>query len=285
LNLMLGIMFGIFSMFGFGVANYLLSIASRSIGALRAAFWYELLAALLLAILALFLFSGTGINTTTVCEILLASLLSATAVLSFSKGVRIGNVEAVTTVSCAYGAVAAVLGFVLLDEKLAPLQMLCIGLIVVGTIVVSFRPRTKGARGRNALGIEYALLAMACWGGWSVLIGLLVKEMGWFTAALLTTVSTPVFLLAYAVLAGEGMAIKRRSLPLIAALAAISAATLIAFNLGLTYSYVDIVTPIAAASPAVTIVLALAFLKDRLSLNQKAGIALIIVSLVALAAA
>jgi uncharacterized membrane protein len=51
------------------------------------------------------------------------------------------------------------------------------------------------------------------------------------------------------------------------------------FNLSLTTEFVSIVGPIAATYPAVTVMLAYVFLKERVANNQKIGIAAILTGL------
>lgn len=53
-----------------------------------------------------------------------------------------------------------------------------------------------------------------------------------------------------------------------------------AYNLGVTTAFVSIVSPIAATFPAVTIVLAYIFLKERVVNSQKVGIVAVLAGLI-----
>lgn len=272
-------------MLGWGVSNFLLAIASRRIGAFRTTLWYQLISLVILAFLSVFLLRYASISTYTLFVIAFTAFTGIVGLMAYNKGMQVGNVPIVATVSSAYGAITAVLGFLLLKEALSLPQALCIGLIVIGTVAVSFHSEGKKGGRKDGLGVGYALVAMVSWALWIFLIGYLVKTIGWFAASLYPLMFTIVFMFLYGGAAKTELTIKCGIVPLLLLIAVIDTVAFLSYNLGVTYSYTDIVAPITAASPVITVLLALVLLKERLTLNQKLGVLLVLVSIVALAMA
>ena len=75
-----------------------------------------------------------------------------------------------------------------------------------------------------------------------------------------------------------------KNLSAIVIIAILNLAALLAYNLGVTYNYTTIVAPISAAAPAVTILLAILLLKEKLATDQKFGIILVLIGLILLSA-
>lgn len=286
MSLAIGLLFGISSMLGYGICNYLLAVASRRIGALKTALWYQFIGLAVLMILAVFLLNYNGMSAPTLGLAALAGLIGIVSIVSYSKGMEVGSVPVVATVASTYGAVAALLGFLLLQEALSPLQALCICMVVAGTVAVSFRPTRSRSGGRKTrLGLNYALVAMFGWAAWVFFMSLLVRSIGWFSAALFPFVFGVIFMLLYSGMSRMDVGIKPSILPLISAIAVLEIIGFLSYNLGVTYSYVDIIAPIVAASPAVTVLLSLLFMREKLYLNQEFGVLLVISGLVLLAVA
>ena len=62
----------------------------------------------------------------------------------------------------------------------------------------------------------------------------------------------------------------------------LSASGYIGYSIGIEEGLTSIVTPIAAAFPAVTVILAKVFLKEKLNVNQAAGISITISGIILL---
>ena len=272
------------AMLGFGVQNYFNAIASRRLGGFRTSFWFQLLLLAMLLVMGIFLFTSSAIDTTLLVLIVFAALMSAMAVVSFNIGLQVGSIPVVATVSSAWGAVSALLGFIFLSEVITGFQFFCIGLIVIGTLFVS-SSKKPGAlrRPRKDSGMEYALLAALGWGVYFFLLRFLVTILGWFSAALLTILPGIFIMLAYSRVAKVDLSIKKSSLPILALIAVIDLVAFLSYNIGVSYSFAAIVAPISAAAPVVTITLAVIFMNEKLANHQKEGILLVITGLILLA--
>ncbi|MCL5427833.1 MAG: DMT family transporter [Candidatus Marsarchaeota archaeon] len=280
---MTGIIFGIISMLSFGFNNFLVAIMSRRIGAFRATFWFQAFGSLVLLALSFFLFQHFAATPYVIALILLVSLVGVLALLAFMKGLEVGNVPVVATVSSGWSIVTVLLSVVLLGEGLAPTQTLAIALAIAGTLLLSYRPRARmRPHSKKDTGLKYAFMVVIGWGLFYFLLNLLVRDIGWFTALFITTPIGFAMQALYGVIARSRMTIARGRIPRLAMMGAINVAGALAFDLGVTYNYAAIVAPITAAAPLVVVVLGVAFLKERLMRNQTLGIALVITGLILL---
>ncbi len=204
-----------------------------------------------------------------------AALVVTTAYLALYKGLRVGKVSLVTPISACWALVTVLLTSLLLREPLTQLQVLAVGLAVLGGSSASFRWRDLMGFGIRsaASGVQYALVAMLAFGAYYVLLDVLVSEMGWFLPILLVRIAMVAILVVGSAASGEGVArpIGVGKLVLLAGLLDFMA--FLFYSIGINVEYSAIVAPISAASPVVTIALARILLGERLETNQKAGVA------------
>lgn len=284
MNGLIGLSFGLASMLCFGVQDFLMARASRKVGAFKTSLWVNIVSFGVLLAMALFLFNYTAIGIGTLALIAVAAGLSFTGLISFNKGLRVGNVSIVATVASGWGAISAILGVVLLGERITGLQMLYICIIVIGTILVSFELKNiLGVRQKKrVLGLECAIVTVFAWGAYFFLVSVLVGIFGWFTAAFLVTAPTLAIFLIYGARTRSGFGVSTSELPLVLGVGGLSIIGFLAYSIGVSYNYTAIVAPVSAAAPAITIILALLLLKERLANNQKLGMVLILIGLILL---
>ncbi len=283
-DLFIGIVFGIFAMIGFGVQDFLIAKMSKQIGSFRTSLWYILLSFVIFIILALFLFSYNSINLFTIILLLLTGFVLVMAILSFTKGLEVGNISIIATIGNTWGVVTAVLGFVIIGQKINNFQILDICLIIIGTVLISLNLKDilKLNPKKLHMGLKYAFIAAFTYGLYFFLLSLLVKSLGWFDAAFLVIIPTILFLLLYGTLTSKKLNVKSNYLLFLALIGVLGIVGILSYNLGVTYNYTDIVAPISSASPLITIVLASLLLKEKLTNNQKVGVAFVLAGLVLL---
>jgi len=88
---------------------------------------------------------------------------------------------------------------------------------------------------------------------------------------------------AYGALIKTEMKPNRGSLGLLIVIGVLNVIAFLSYDLGVTYGYTAMVAPVSAASPIITVSLALIFLKEKLALDQKIGILLVLVGIILLA--
>lgn len=132
-------------------------------------------------------------------------------------------------------------------------------------------------------GADYALYAMMFWGAGSFLLIVLVDKLGWLIPILLVYI----FYFIYSVLYVGAVHIEFKKIKpalLITALTGILATTgFFAYSVGIVLNYTAIVIVLLGAAPTLTVILALTRLKEKIEINVKIGVILILISLVLLA--
>lgn len=163
----------------------------------------------------------------------------------------------------------------------------------------------KTKRGKLALGIEEGLIAMLFWGISATLIIFCIRKMGWFLPLLIMRIIMILILSLFMAAKKKPFKIpaydkvifhiimKRKvqpsenlvKMPVLIPIILIGIFDVLAFffyNLGVLNYNAAVVISVSAISPAVTIILARVFFKERLIPNQALGIIGILTGLIML---
>ena len=278
-----GILLALASMMAWGVYDFTIAIVSRKVGALRTSLWVTVVTALAFALLLI----TYGIPALTLPQLMLTLSVAVAAVvgiLSFTKAFRVGQVTVVSPIVSAWVVVTILLSIVLLNEKLDPVQSVGIMAIILGGVLISFKwDDLVHVRWKNAMkGVGYALLSLCASGFYFFLLSVLTSQIGWFPAAFLYNI--PMIAMFIVI----GAATERRiAFPidrygiLTIVVGVLSFAAVLTYSAAVSYSYTALVAAIVSASPILTVMLAMALLKERLRYSQLFGIAMVIAGLIA----
>ncbi len=280
----IGLAFGIISMLGFGFQDYLMAKVSKNINPFKTTFWLESIVLVLLLILSIFFYTYSTISIQTAALLVLTGIVGMVALFSFNKGFEVGQIAVIAPISSGWGAVTAILGVLILSQAITGMQRLDVGVIVLGTVLTSFELRDirKIRTSKRPLGLKYAVITLFGWGIFYFLLGILAKTLGWFSTSLYLVFLIVVIMVAYGIITKSEFKVKREEYPILVVLAILSLLGLLAYNIGVTYYYASIVAPVSSVAPVITVILALIVLKEKIAANQKLGIALTILGLVAL---
>lgn len=126
--------------------------------------------------------------------------------------------------------------------------------------------------------IAWSLAAVLCWGAWALLNKRALRTLSWEHLLIADWVAYTVALLVLLVVRADPRALVSRDggIALMAAVSSVVAAG--AFYLALRSGPAVTVTPLSSLYPAVTVVLALVFLRENPSLHQWIGVALAILA-------
>ncbi len=286
MNSIIGILFGVVSMFGFGFQNFFQVKLVKKYGPFRFSLWLLGIATIMILIFAPFLYNYSPLSLFIISIILLTAIFDFIGIFAFTKGQQVGNLSVVVTIANAWAAVTVVLGVVLLHEILSAFQIFDIALIIIGTVLVSLELKnlSRSATRVRKLGVECALVTVFGWGFFYFLLSFLISSIGWFPAALLETAASAMVFLAYGIISKRELALPKVALPYLLFICVLNFIGFIAFNIGVTYNYAAVVAPITAASPIVVILLAGFLLKERLEKNQIIGIAMVLIGIILLSA-
>jgi bacterial/archaeal transporter family protein len=202
--------------------------------------------------------------------------------LGLSKGMRIGNASIISPITSVYPVITIFLSLIFLKEPITAFQSFCIVLIIIGTVLISLNLKNilKSDARKTHLGIEFALISLVGWGLFFFFISILTTQVGWFESMLLATIPQLAFFLLYGYITKDKFRISTNSLPKLSFMGFLAFLGFIGYNLGVTYTYTSIVTPISAASIVIVVILAVLLLKEKLELYQILGILMVILGVV-----
>lgn len=194
-----------------------------------------------------------------------------------------GNVSVVSPITSSWAVVTTLLASIIFKEILTPLQIVGIAIIFIGIFLASTKLKElkKSIKQGASNGVLEAVIAMFAWGLTYTLNKPLVDLAGPIMSILFIRILSFLFLFSWI-----GMVRVKVTFPtkwiflLLIGSGLLDVIGLITYNFGITTEFVSIVSPIAATFPAVTIILAYIFLKEKLVNNQKIGIVAILTGLV-----
>ena len=283
--LYIGLLLGIFAMLGFGVYDFFLALLARRIGTLNSVFWFQLgSVALYLALYASISFVFHSVYRLNLLNIILisgAALLGILPLIAYVKGLRSGSVSIVSATASGWGAITAILAFLIFKESFSSLKISLIALIVAGTVAVSYSRSGKKLESTGAL---YGIAALLGWGAFFFIAAIIVSRVGWLAFAVFQSIPSTAFAYAFCRTSRSEVFMKKKDILLLAAVCIIGTAAFIAYNIGVGYgNYVSIVAPVSAASPMITITMAYLLLGERMEISQKIGIVAILAGIILLA--
>ncbi len=208
-----------------------------------------------------------------------SGLLFSLGYVFYYQGLERGLVSIVSPLSASWLAVTTVLAAILFNESIGPAKGGLIVLVLVGIVVISAR----GGSGASLAGVWYGLATMLTFGVAFTLWKPIVEEVGPYIAVVSVRLVATVALGSYlAVKRPVGATFTRGAVVMVIASAALDSLGFVAYNLGIETEDVSLIAPISASYPVVTLALAWAFLRERVSAVQMAGIVVLLGSVVAL---
>lgn len=274
MNALLGVLFGLLSMSGFGIVDYVVGGSAKKIGAFRTSFWGLASRMPMMLILIPIFMKGYNLNAFLLAVIALAGIAAAAGALGLSKGMRVGNISIISPITASYPIVTILLSLAFLNQQITPIEEACIALIMLGTVLVSLNIANilKSGTRKTHLGIEFAMVSALGWGFFFFFITVLTEHVGWFASMLFVSVPQFLFYLAYGHFNKEEFGTFSSNSKAFLAIGILGIIGFIGYNVGVTYTYTAIVTPISAASIVITVLMAVALLKEKLTIHQKFGI-------------
>ena len=273
-------------MFGWGISDFLVAFSSRKIGYFSTYFWTQI-ASLSIAIAYFFInpfkFEIFKISQSIIL-ILLSSFLYFVATLAFYKGLVKGQISLVTPVGSSWPLITIILSVIFLREFLQLNHTIGFALIIFGIIFVSLNIKEvlKIKKFATLPGSVEGVIAMVGWGISLFLIVPVSRTVGWFLPVLILRAFGILFATGFIMLTQYSPRInfKISFFTLFFLIAFLDMIAFFGYGFGVKEASASIIAPIAASSPAVTVVLARIFFRESLFLNQIFGIISIITGLI-----
>jgi len=283
---LLSILLGIGGMFGWGIYDFLGGVFSKQIGSFKSLFWSQLAGLISIFLLALWLKADMVISSTTILAAI-AAIVYSVGYLFFFKGFEKGNVPIIAATMNLWTVFTMFFAFVLMGQRLTATKSIGVLLIIAGATLASIDwGRIRHQKPQLSLGVKEAILGAFFFGIFWNISEIISEEIGWLSTTLLVKLGIVIFLFVFALAQKQEIgrlnsSAKIKAVILLMGVIEVGAVSLV--NYGLTIGDAILITPIASALSIVTIMLAVVFLKDRVSKPQGLGIVMAIVGIVATA--
>ena len=297
-----GLLTGLGAALSWGTLDVFSALASRRIGSLKVTTGIQVVGAVV--IVALALATGTSFPTDPAAVVgsAIVGVLGAGAYLAYFTGLRIGPIAVVSGMVAAYGGLTVVLAVVVRGESLTVVQALGAALATVGVILtgVAFDGSLRGTRFASP-GVIFAVVALVLFATMSIASDIVIDVADWLEVLLVARVTNAVLslgILAVALTVGRRLAQPllmgeggpdampgrpdRAAILLVVLSGVLDVAGLLVFMIGLSTAETWLVGLASSFGPAVTIIVAVAFLGERLRPIQWIGLAGVLAGMIAI---
>jgi len=293
-----GLLTGLGAALSWGTMDIATALSSRWIGSLRVTAGVQLVCTVFLVLAGVV--AGTTIpsDPTTLGLATLLGLIGAGAYFAYFTGLRIGPISVVSGMVAAYGGLTVVLSVVLRGESLTGLQALGATVATIGVLLtgVAFGGGLRATR-FGGPGVIFAVIALVLFALMAITMDIALESADWIQVLLVSRLVIAfvsiVAIVGLAIagahcgappsLAGAMDAIPLRRVAVMLVLAgALDAAGLISFAIGLSSAPTWLVGLASSFGPAVTILVAVAFLGERLKPIQWLGLAGVALGMIAI---
>ena len=295
----LGLLTGLGAAFAWGTLDIFSALASRRVGSLKVTAGIQIVGAAV--VLALAVVTGTPFPTDPAVLLggSLVGLAGAGAYLSYFTGLRIGPISVVSGMVAAYGGLTVVLAVLIRGESLNLLQATGAAVATVGVILtgVAFDGTMRGTKLASP-GVGFAIVALILFASMSIGSDIVIDLSSWVDVLIVSRTANAlasVLILAIALTklrgpaapliigeSGEAGAFDRRVVSFVVLAGILDVGGLIVFTYGLEFAETWLVGLASSFGPAVTIIVAVAFLGERLKPIQWVGLAGVLVGMIAI---
>ena len=297
----IGLLTGLGAALAWGTMDIASALASRRIGSLRVVAGVQLVGASILVLVALLTSTALPSDPTALALSALLGLIGAGAYLSYFTGLRVGPIAVVSGVVAAYGGLTVVLSVVLRGETLTTLQALGAAIATVGVILtgIAFEGHWRSTRLAGP-GVIFSIVALVLFAMMAITTDVAIGYADWLQVLLISrvvnatlgivVVGLVVWLAARRVRAATGdetvaavIVPSRRVVATVILAGMLDVAGLAVFAYGISVAPTWLVGLASSFGPAVTIIIAVAFLGERLKGIQWFGLCGVAVGMVLIA--
>jgi uncharacterized membrane protein len=299
----IGLLTGLGAALAWGCMDIASALASRQIGSLRVVAGVQLVGATILIVVALLTSTGLPSDPTALALSALLGLIGAGAYLAYFTGLRAGPIAVVSGVVAAYGGLTVVLSVVLRGETLTTLQAVGASIATIGVILtgIAFEGHWRSTRLAGP-GVIFSIVALILFAMMAITTDVAIGYADWLQVLLVSrvvnatlgivVVGIVVWLAARRARAravpGDPSAQvivvpSRRVVAIIVLAGMLDVAGLAVFAFGISVAPTWLVGLASSFGPAVTILIAVAFLGERLKPIQWFGLSGVAVGMIAIA--
>lgn len=282
----LSILAGLGGMFGWGTSDFLANSASEKVGHFKTFFYSQVAGLIMVAIIILATTANFSFSPLLIIAILVSGTAYALGYLLFYNGFEIGNVSVVSSVINLQNIFVIAIAYFAYGQRITTIQIPALALLLIGVALVSVN-FADFKQGKVSLlkGAKESFLAALMFGifFWPV-NQFIVRQSDWLATNLLTKIVAlvVVFLIAKFTKKDLGGVAKTNGKIklLIISVGILEAVGVLSVSSGLSVGNAIIINPIASALTVITVLLAVIFLKEKISKNQAVGVLLTVVGIV-----
>jgi transporter family protein len=262
-------------MVGWGLYDFLGGLYAKRIGPFRSFFWSQLAGLASALILSLVFATSPKVPSLVAILLPIAAILYSAGYLFFFRGLEIGNISIVAATMNLWAVFTMLFAFIFLGQRLTTTQSLGVFLILSGVTLASANwgdVRRQGVR--LSSGVKEAVLGALFFGVFWNISEVISETIGWLSTTLLVKLGIALFLLLFSLLTRRELVmhhVTAKTKSMLVIMGIVEAGAVAAVNYGLTVGDAILITPIASALSIVTITLAIAFLKERVTRLQSLG--------------
>jgi len=294
----IGLLTGLGAALAWGTMDIASALASRRIGSLRVVAGVQLVGAAILVMVALLTDTSIPTDPTALALSVLLGLIGGGAYLAYFTGLRVGPIAVVSGVVAAYGGLTVVLSVVLRGETLTPLQALGASIATIGVILtgIAFEGNWRSTRFAGP-GVIFSIVALILFAMMAITTDVALEHADWLQVLLVSRLVNAALGVGVVLVVIWLAARRRPGDPLATAVivpsprvtatvmlaGVLDVAGLAVFAFGLSTAPTWLVGLASSFGPAVTILIAVAFLGERLKPIQWFGLCGVAVGMVAIA--
>jgi len=285
-----GLLTGLAAALSWGTLDLISALASRRIGSLRVTTGMQLVGASFVWIVALVLGRSVPTDPFVLVGGALVGLAGAGAYMSYFTGLRIGPIAVVSGIIGAYGGLTVVLSVVFRGVTLRPVQAIGAAVATAGVVLIGIAFDVHSIRATKLAGpgVAFAFVAFILFALMTIGSDIVIDRAGWLgtlmvsrtanailSVIVLVVASTSMRPRSGALFAGsdpEGGGTDRRVVLAVATAGLLDVLGLLAFSYGLEVAQTWLVGLASSFGPAVTILVAVVDLGERLRSAQWIGL-------------
>jgi len=259
----------------------------------------QVVGAVVVGVVALATATGLPADPLAIIGAALVGLAGAGAYLAYFTGLRIGPISVVSGMVAAYGGLTVVLAVIIRGETLTPLQAAGAAIATIGVVLtgLAFDEGLRNTRFASP-GVAFAVVALVLFAMMGIGTDIVIDRAPWFEVLLVSRSTVAVVSVVILVLAitmfrgraspmtdpaeGEDGRVDRRIAGAIVLSGLLDILGLMSFSYGLENAETWLVGLASSFGPAVTIVVAVAALGERLRPIQWVGLTGILFGMVAI---
>lgn len=271
-------------MFGWGLYDFLGGVFAKQIGPYKSFFWSQLAGLASMLLLAIFISPSMDIPSVVIFLFPVAALLYSAGYLFFFKGFEVGNMSIVAATMNLWAVFTMLFAFTFMGQRLTVTQTVGVLMILAGVTLASLNwNEIQQRKFQLSDGIKEAIAGAFFFGVYWNVSDIILEEVGWLVSTALIKLGIVILMIAFSLIAKRGMSLEGttgKTMSAIFIMGMIEAGAVAVVNYGLTIGDAILITPIASALSIVTILLAIIFLKDKITKPQGLGITTAIIGIV-----